>query len=97
MRSPYWEITSARHRRSSRAAVPGFSWWMPVARARAREASNCSPGLLLAGPGQGFQLPVLLPIALSDVPADRARVGSAVMVTAQQSSPAGGRRPARSS
>jgi hypothetical protein len=41
------------------------------------------PGLLLAGPGQGFQLPVLLRIVLSDVPADRTGVGSGVMVTAQ--------------
>ncbi|MFJ6697659.1 MFS transporter [Streptomyces sp. NPDC091272] len=43
------------------------------------------PGMLLAGLGQGFQLPVLLRIVLSDVPADRAGVGSGVMVTAQQS------------
>ncbi|MGW7412802.1 MFS transporter [Streptomyces sp. NPDC054863] len=43
------------------------------------------PGMLLAGLGQGLQLPVLLRIVLSDVPADRAGVGSGVMVTAQQS------------
>ncbi|WKX74202.1 MFS transporter [Streptomyces sp. XD-27] len=44
------------------------------------------PGLALAGLGQGLQLPVLFRIVLADVPAERAGVGSGVMVTTQQSS-----------
>ncbi|WP_329457983.1 MFS transporter [Streptomyces sp. NBC_01497] len=43
------------------------------------------PGTALAGLGQGLQLPVLFRIVLSDVPAERAGVGSGVMVTTQQS------------
>ncbi|OKK07955.1 MFS transporter [Streptomyces sp. CB03234] len=43
------------------------------------------PGMALAGLGQGLQLPVLFRIVLSDVPAERAGVGSGVMVTTQQS------------
>jgi MFS family permease len=43
------------------------------------------PAMLLTGLGQGLQLPVLMRIVLSEVPADRAGVGSGVMVTAQQS------------
>ncbi|MCF3961886.1 MFS transporter [Streptomyces fuscigenes] len=43
------------------------------------------PGTALAGAGQGLQLPVLFRIVLSDVPAERAGVGSGVMVTTQQS------------
>ncbi|MFD7321203.1 MFS transporter [Streptomyces sp. NPDC059875] len=43
------------------------------------------PGMAVAGLGQGLQLPVLFRIVLSDVPADRAGVGSGVMVTTQQS------------
>ncbi|WP_369379135.1 MFS transporter [Streptomyces sp. cg36] len=45
-----------------------------------------APGVALAGLGQGLQLPVLFRIVLSDVPTDRAGVGSGVMVTTQQSS-----------
>ncbi|MFD9408122.1 MFS transporter [Streptomyces sp. NPDC059989] len=45
-----------------------------------------APGVALAGLGQGLQLPVLMRLMLSDVPADRAGVGSGVMITAQQSS-----------
>ncbi|WP_420719493.1 MFS transporter [Streptomyces sp. XY511] len=45
-----------------------------------------APGAFLAGLGQGLQLPVLMRLMLSDVPADRAGVGSGVMITAQQSS-----------
>ncbi|MFD5623117.1 MFS transporter [Streptomyces yangpuensis] len=45
-----------------------------------------APGVFLAGLGQGLQLPVLMRLMLSDVPADRAGVGSGVMITAQQSS-----------
>ncbi|MET8293346.1 MFS transporter [Streptomyces sp. NPDC005180] len=45
-----------------------------------------APGVALAGLGQGLQLPVLMRLMLSDVPADRAGVGSGVMVTTQQSS-----------
>lgn len=43
------------------------------------------PGSALAGFGQGLQLPVIFRIVLSDVPPERAGVGSGVMVTAQQS------------
>ncbi|MEW2545181.1 MFS transporter [Streptomyces sp. NPDC047002] len=43
------------------------------------------PGTALAGAGQGLQLPVLFRIVLSDVPQERAGVGSGVMVTTQQS------------
>ncbi|WP_233518159.1 MFS transporter [Streptomyces corynorhini] len=43
------------------------------------------PGVALAGLGQGFQLPVIIRIVLSDIPAERAGVGGGVMVTAQQS------------
>ncbi|MFF4580223.1 MFS transporter [Streptomyces sp. NPDC001389] len=45
-----------------------------------------APGVAVAGLGQGLQLPVLMRLMLSDVPADRAGVGSGVMVTTQQSS-----------
>lgn len=44
-----------------------------------------APGVALAGIGQALQLPVLYRIVLADVPADRAGVGSGVMVTTQQS------------
>ncbi len=44
-----------------------------------------APGIALAGLGQGFQMPVLMRLTLSDVPADRAGAGSGVMITAQQS------------
>ncbi|MGW6980956.1 MFS transporter [Streptomyces sp. NPDC054932] len=44
-----------------------------------------APGIALAGLGQGFQMPVLMRLMLSDVPADRAGAGSGVMITAQQS------------
>ncbi|MGW6574139.1 MFS transporter [Streptomyces sp. NPDC054945] len=44
-----------------------------------------APGIALAGLGQGFQLPVLVRLMLSDVPNDRAGAGSGVMITAQQS------------
>ncbi|MEU9357322.1 MFS transporter [Streptomyces sp. NPDC048301] len=43
------------------------------------------PGVALAGLGQGLQLPVIFRIVLSEVPADRAGVGSGVMTTTQQS------------
>ncbi|MFE2941209.1 MFS transporter [Streptomyces sp. NPDC059255] len=43
------------------------------------------PGIALAGLGQGLQLPVIIRIVLSDVPAERAGVGSGVLVTTQQS------------
>ncbi|WP_372349906.1 MFS transporter [Streptomyces sp. KL116D] len=42
------------------------------------------PGAALAGAGQALQLPILFRIILSEVPADRAGVGSGVMTTAQQ-------------
>ncbi|WP_399217540.1 MFS transporter [Streptomyces sp. SAJ15] len=43
------------------------------------------PGIALAGFGQGLQLPLLFRIVLAEVPAERAGVGSGVMVTTQQS------------
>lgn len=43
------------------------------------------PGVALAGFGQGLQLPVIFRIVLSEVPPERAGVGSGVMVTTQQS------------
>ncbi|MES4887688.1 MFS transporter [Streptomyces sp. NPDC096012] len=43
------------------------------------------PGTALAGAGQALQLPNLLWIVMSEVPAERAGVGSGVMVTTQQS------------
>ncbi|MFD6281414.1 MFS transporter [Streptomyces sp. NPDC060209] len=42
------------------------------------------PGVAVAGLGQGLQLPVLIRIVLSDVPAERAGVGGGVMTTTQQ-------------
>lgn len=44
-----------------------------------------APGVAVAGLGQGLQLPVLMRLMMSDVPADRAGVGSGVMITTQQS------------
>ncbi|MEW2167797.1 MFS transporter [Streptomyces sp. NPDC007084] len=44
------------------------------------------PGAAVAGAGQALQLPVLIRIVLSDVPAARAGVGSGVMATTQQAS-----------
>ncbi|GAA4920715.1 MFS transporter [Streptomyces coeruleoprunus] len=44
-----------------------------------------APGIALAGLGQGLQLPVLYRIVLSEVPAERAGVGSGVMTTTHQS------------
>jgi MFS family permease len=44
------------------------------------------PGAAIAGAGQALQLPVVLRLVLSEVPAERAGVGSGVMVTTQQSS-----------
>ncbi|MER7466945.1 MFS transporter [Streptomyces sp. NPDC097981] len=44
-----------------------------------------APGVAVAGLGQGLQLPVLIRLMLSDVPADRAGVGSGVVITTQQS------------
>ncbi|MFF3454081.1 MFS transporter [Streptomyces sp. NPDC002730] len=43
------------------------------------------PGVALAGFGQGLQLPVIFRIVLSEIPPQRAGVGSGVMVTTQQS------------
>ncbi|WP_327323496.1 MFS transporter [Streptomyces sp. NBC_01210] len=43
------------------------------------------PGVALAGFGQGLQLPVIFRIVLSEIPPERAGVGSGVMVTTQQS------------
>ncbi|MET9962441.1 MFS transporter [Streptomyces sp. NPDC006326] len=44
-----------------------------------------APGVAVAGLGQGLQLPVLMRLMLSDVPASRAGVGSGIMITGQQS------------
>ena len=41
--------------------------------------------MALAGLGQGLQLPVLMRLMLSEVPADRAGVGGGIMITGQQS------------
>nr|WP_037675938.1 MFS transporter [Streptomyces griseus] len=43
------------------------------------------PGAAVAGAGQALQLPVVLRIVLSEVPAARAGVGGGVMITTQQS------------
>jgi MFS family permease len=43
------------------------------------------PGAAVAGAGQALQLPVVMRIVLSEVPAARAGVGSGVMITTQQS------------
>ncbi|NMO38170.1 MFS transporter [Streptomyces sp. GMY01] len=43
------------------------------------------PGAAVAGAGQALQLPIIFRIVLSEVPAERAGVGSGVMVTTQQS------------
>ncbi|WP_407703656.1 MFS transporter [Streptomyces triticagri] len=55
-----------------------WAWWPDLG------GAALAPGAALAGLGQGLQLPVLMRLVLSDVPADRAGVGSGVMVTAQQ-------------
>ncbi|MEV0096644.1 MFS transporter [Streptomyces sp. NPDC050738] len=47
--------------------------------------AGLAPGTALAGFGQGLQLPVLMRIVLSDVPSERAGVGSGVLATTQQS------------
>ncbi|MFF9309329.1 MFS transporter [Streptomyces sp. NPDC014748] len=43
------------------------------------------PGAAVAGAGQALQLPIIFRIVLSEVPAERAGVGSGGMVTTQQS------------
>lgn len=43
------------------------------------------PGAAIAGAGQALQLPVVMRLVLSEVPAARAGVGGGVMVTTQQS------------
>ncbi|MGW4161661.1 MFS transporter [Streptomyces sp. NPDC004788] len=52
--------------------------------------ADLAPGMAVAGLGQGLQLPVLFRVVLSEVPAERAGVGSGVLVTAQQSAMAVG-------
>ncbi|MFI1027303.1 MFS transporter [Streptomyces sp. NPDC020951] len=44
------------------------------------------PGAAVAGTGQALQLPVVMRIVMSEVPPERAGVGSGVMVTTQQAS-----------
>lgn len=48
-------------------------------------ALDLLPGTAIAGLGQGLQLPVVFRIVLSDVPPERAGVGSGVLITTQQS------------
>ncbi|MEO3751271.1 MFS transporter [Streptomyces sp. B6B3] len=48
-------------------------------------ATELAPALLVAGFGQGMQLPVYFRIVLAEVPQERAGVGSGVMATVQQS------------
>ncbi|MFE9250238.1 MFS transporter [Streptomyces sp. NPDC007088] len=43
-----------------------------------------APGMVLTGLGQSFQLPVVMRIVLSEIPAERAGVGGGVMTTTQQ-------------
>ncbi|WWR55034.1 MFS transporter [Streptomyces sp. SCSIO 30461] len=50
------------------------------------DAVSLLPGAAVAGAGQALQMPVLFRIVLSEVPSERAGVGSGVLVTAQQSS-----------
>lgn len=45
---------------------------------------SLAPGMVLTGLGQSFQLPVVLRIVLSEIPAERAGVGGGVMSTTQQ-------------
>jgi MFS family permease len=52
----------------------------------AASVADLAPALSLAGFGQGLQLPLLMRFVLTGVPAERAGVGSGVMVTAQQTS-----------
>jgi MFS family permease len=47
---------------------------------------DLAPGLVVAGFGQGMQLPLFMRIVLADVPPERAGVGGGVMATVQQSS-----------
>ncbi len=44
------------------------------------------PGAAVTGAGQALQLPVVIRVVLSEVPPERAGVGSGVMITTQQSS-----------
>ncbi|MGP3972288.1 MFS transporter [Streptomyces sp. 6N223] len=48
--------------------------------------ADLAPGLVVAGFGQGMQLPLFMRIVLADVPPERAGVGGGVMATVQQSS-----------
>jgi MFS family permease len=48
--------------------------------------AELAPGLIVAGFGQGMQLPVFMRVILADVPPERAGVGGGVMATVQQSS-----------
>jgi MFS family permease len=47
---------------------------------------DLTPGMLIAGIGQGFTMTTLVRLIVGSVPVERAGVGSGVMVTAQQSS-----------
>jgi MFS family permease len=47
---------------------------------------DLTPGMLIAGIGQGFAMTTLIRLILSSVPVERAGVGSGVLVTTQQSS-----------
>jgi len=46
---------------------------------------DLAPGMIIAGYGQGLLMSPLFRVVLSDVPAERAGIGSGVLVTTQQS------------
>ena len=48
------------------------------------DALNLAPAMIVAGFGQGLMMSPLFGVVLSGVPADRAGVGSGILVTAQQ-------------
>ncbi|MFI6348902.1 MFS transporter [Streptomyces sp. NPDC050560] len=50
------------------------------------DALTLLPGSVFAGAGQALQLPVIFRVVMSEVPVERAGVGSGVMITTQQSS-----------
>ena len=48
------------------------------------DALNLAPGMVVAGVGQGFVMPLLFSFVLAGVPAARAGVGSGILATTQQ-------------
>jgi len=59
-------------------ALTLFAAWPHV------DALNLAPAMIVAGFGQGLMMSPLFGVVLSGVPADRAGVGSGILVTAQQ-------------